>query len=90
MLRFVKSIITIAAMIVVLSFNHAEARDTKVRGYIRKDGSYVQPHGRSNPNRSAFDNYSTKGNSSPYTGNRGTADPYQPMPSNSTRRGYNR
>jgi hypothetical protein len=40
----------------------------KVRGYYRKDGTYVKPHYRSSPNRSVSDNYTYKGNVNPYTG----------------------
>lgn len=48
------------------------AQDVKVRGYYRKDGTYVQPHYRSRPNHTKLDNWSTKGNVNPYTGKRGT------------------
>lgn len=50
---------------------------TYVMGYYRKNGTYVQPHHRSNPNSSRFDNYSTKGNYNPYTGKKGTVNPYK-------------
>lgn len=43
-----------------------------VKGYTRKDGTYVQPHERSAPNKTKNDNYSTKGNVNPYTGKAGT------------------
>lgn len=43
----------------------------RVRGYPRRDGIYVQPHYRSNPNKFKFDNWSSRGNSNPYTGKRG-------------------
>ncbi len=43
-----------------------------VNGYFRKDGTYVQPYYRSSPNDTTDDNYSTKGNYNPYTGERGT------------------
>jgi hypothetical protein len=48
--------------------------DTYVRGHIRSDGTYVEPHLRSAPNNSQYDNYSTKGNSNPYTGKDGTRE----------------
>lgn len=48
----------------------------RVRGYTRKDGTYVAPHYRSSPNSTKSDNYSTKGNTNPYTGKQGTKDPY--------------
>ena len=50
--------------------------DVYVRGYYRSDGTYVQPHYRSSPNSTTLDNWSTKGNVNPYTGKRGTRDPY--------------
>lgn len=49
---------------------------TQVDGYIRRDGTYVAPHYRSSPNSNTFDNYSTRGNGNPYTGERGTRDPF--------------
>lgn len=47
-----------------------------VKGYTKKDGTYVAPHYRSTPNSSKLDNYSTKGNINPYTGKVGTKDVY--------------
>lgn len=47
-----------------------------VKGYMKRDGTYVMPHYRSSPNSSTFDNYSTKPNINPYTGRRGTESPY--------------
>lgn len=44
---------------------------TRVRGYYRSNGTYVQPHYRSSPNNSRYDNWSTRGNYNPYTGKRG-------------------
>ena len=52
-----------------------------VRGYTRKDGTYVPPHRATNPNSSRSDNWSTKGNVNPYTGKSGTKDPYSPSSS---------
>lgn len=49
-----------------------------VRGHVRKDGTYVQPHFRSSPNDSRHDNYSTRGNTNPYTGERGSVDAFAP------------
>ena len=45
--------------------------DQSVRGYVRKDGTYVAPHFRSSPNQYRFDNYGAKGNVNPYTGEKG-------------------
>lgn len=54
----------------------ADARGVRVSGYVKKDGTYVAPHYRSAPNRSTLDNYSTRGNYNPYTGQAGKKDPY--------------
>lgn len=39
-----------------------------VRGYTRKDGTYVAPHYRSDPDGSIYNNYSYPGNYNPNTG----------------------
>lgn len=43
-----------------------------VRGYYKSNGTYVQPHQRTAPNSTINDNYSTVGNTNPYTGKAGT------------------
>jgi len=43
-----------------------------VHGYVRKDGTYVQPHHRSAPDGVFGNNWSTSGNVNPYTGKEGT------------------
>lgn len=48
-----------------------------VRGHVTKNGTYVQPHRATNPDRSRANNWSSKGNSNPYTGKAGTRDPYR-------------
>lgn len=50
--------------------------DEYVNGYTRSNGTYVEPHYRSSPNNTAYDNWSTKGNTNPYTGQEGTRNPY--------------
>lgn len=47
----------------------------RVDGHLRRDGAYVAPHYRSAPNHTPFDNYSTRGNVNPYTGQSGTVQP---------------
>jgi hypothetical protein len=46
-----------------------------VKSYTTKSGNYVAPHTRSAPNKTQRDNYSTKGNTNPYTGKKGTKEP---------------
>lgn len=50
----------------------ATMADEWVSGYVRKDGTYVQPHYRSSPDNNVYNNYSYKGNTNPYTGQVGT------------------
>jgi hypothetical protein len=45
---------------------------TKVKGYTKKNGTYVAPHYKSKSNSTKMDNYSTKGNTNPYTGRKGS------------------
>lgn len=48
-----------------------------VNGYYKNNGTYVSPHHRSRPNNSVYDNYSTRGNTNPYTGRAGTRSPWK-------------
>jgi hypothetical protein len=45
--------------------------DQYVRPHVRSDGTYVDGYYRSSPNSSSYDNYSSRGNTNPYTGERG-------------------
>ncbi len=45
---------------------------TRVNGYVKKDGTYVAPHYRSDVDGNFYNNWSTKGNVNPYTGELGT------------------
>lgn len=47
-----------------------------VQPYTRSNGTYVPGHYQTNPNSSTYDNWSTKGNTNPYTGEKGSKDPY--------------
>lgn len=67
----------IAVAFLVSSAGFADAA-TRVRGYYKPStGTYVQPHYRSSPNSSRYDNYSTRGNYNPYTGKKGSTSPYR-------------
>ena len=45
------------------------------RGYTTQSGTYVQPHYQTAPNSTQLDNYGTRGNYNPYTGQYGTRAP---------------
>ncbi len=46
--------------------------DRVVNGYVKRDGTVVQPHVKTESNRTRSDNYSTQGNKNPYTGKSGS------------------
>ncbi len=52
--------------------------DVNVNGYYRSNGTFVQPHRRSSPNNSIYDNYSYPGN---YNPNQGSYTPSYNPPS---------
>ena len=62
-----KPLLTIFTLLIILSANSISIADVQVNGYYKKDGNYVQPHYRSDPNSTPDDNWSTKGNVNPYT-----------------------
>lgn len=64
-----KSIVILA---LASAFSVSAIADQYVSGYIKQDGTYVAPYVRSSPNNVQYDNYSTKGNINPYTGERGS------------------
>ena len=70
--------LTVLGLTMALStLSHAQVR---VDGYFRPNGTYVQPHYRTPPNGTTLDNWSTRGNVNPYTGQPGSTDPYRPAP----------
>lgn len=71
-----KKLLALASMLAAFSLSaHA---DTYVQGYTKSDGTYVQGHWRSSGNNTTSDNYSTRGNTNPYTGEKGTKPDYKP------------
>ncbi|ATU04873.1 hypothetical protein BKN14_00245 [Candidatus Gracilibacteria bacterium HOT-871] len=72
-----KKILSIFVVLVLsLSSVFTAYADTHVKGYYRKNGTFVQPHYRSDRNGTKADNWSTKGNINPYTGKVGTKNIY--------------
>jgi hypothetical protein len=64
----------------------------QVRGYQRKDGTYVAPHQRSNPDSNPYNNYNFPGNYNPNTGRTtpGNPDTYLDRYNNKGRPGSDR
>lgn len=69
-----KYIITILILTVVTGTALAQ-KNPYVHGYIKKNGTYVQPHHQTAPDHNVFNNYSTKGNVNPYNGKVGRVSP---------------
>lgn len=60
------------------SVSSVEAKTIKVKGYYKSSTmKYVAPSYRTSPNKTKFDNYSTKGNYNPFTGKKGYTSPYK-------------
>ena len=87
-----KKVIFIFAMFFIMPL---VADAEQVDGYWRdSDGDgikdkYVNPYNRSNKNDSIWDNYGTKGNTNPYTGEKGTVDPFKQHDYNNNPYNYN-
>lgn len=56
-------------------FAIAASAQVYVKPHTNKDGTYTEGHYRSSPNNTDRDNYGTKGNTNPYTGQDGTVTP---------------
>src|SRR5688572_20479522 len=69
------------AGLATLSAPQALACDTYVSGYTRSDGTYVSGHYRSCANSTTSDNWTTRGNYNPYTGEPGYRSPSYSSPS---------
>ncbi|MBI2355893.1 MAG: hypothetical protein HYV13_01635 [Candidatus Doudnabacteria bacterium] len=76
--QFFSKLLIALVLLGSLAFAGVAEAKVKVKGYTTKNGTYVQPHVRTSPNKSKLDNYSTKGNINPYTGKKGTVDPFKP------------
>lgn len=61
----------LVAAILICLFATFTVAQKRVKKYTKKNGTVVQSHLRSTANRTKSDNYSTKGNRSPYTGKKG-------------------
>lgn len=76
MKKLIASFLLALAMLVGVA-GIAEARTVRVKSYYKPStGRYVAPHYKTSPNKTKFDNYSTKGNYNPYTGKKGYTNPY--------------
>jgi hypothetical protein len=71
-MRF-RTLIILILFLIVTSVTYAQSKKTVyVKSYTKKNGTHVTAHKRSSPNKTKSDNWSSKGNTNPYTGKRGT------------------
>jgi hypothetical protein len=68
------------AALLIATFAATAWAQTYVRPHVNKDGTYIEGHYRSAPNHTDSDNYSTKGNVNPFTGQDGTVIPKEDRP----------
>lgn len=71
--------IALAALAALIA-TPAIADPVRVKGHVRKDGTYVAPHVRTSPDSSKTNNWGSEPNVNPYTGKEGKVDPYAPKP----------
>lgn len=67
-----KKMLLVALSLGALSLTGTAMADHYVNGYMRSNGTYVQGHYQSDSNSVRYDNYSSQGNTNPYTGTAGT------------------
>ena len=68
----IKKLLSIAVFGALLIVPNMKAyADVYVKGHYRSNGTYVDPHYRTSPNNSTYDNWSSYGNTNPYTGQKG-------------------
>jgi hypothetical protein len=75
-------VLALITLTVCLLLPLAASAAVHVNGYYRKDGTYVAPHYRSNPDGNPYNNWSYPGNTNPYTGETATG---QRLPSSAHR-----
>src|SRR5690349_10930486 len=66
----------VAVGLAALAASATASAQVYVHGYTTKSGTYVVPHYRSAPDGNPYNNWSTRGNVNPYTGQVGTKNPY--------------
>jgi hypothetical protein len=63
--------IFVLALLLAMSLPVVSFAYTRVGGYMKKSGTYVMPHYRTNSDSLRINNWTTKGNSNPFTGKKG-------------------
>ena len=74
-------LLLIALLLLFIPYAEARRRSSggsyaPVRPHVRRNGSYVQPHLRTTPDSSRQNNWSAQGNVNPFTGKKGSRNPW--------------
>lgn len=72
LLRIFVSFVFFTSLFVCLNEEAHARSDRQVRGYVKQNGTVVQPYSRTKRDSTFNNNYSTRGNINPYHGKRGT------------------
>ena len=72
-----KKIFIVVLLFIFCNLTINAAPPQRVKGYHKKNGTYVQTHYRTKADRRKINNYSAKGNYNPYTGKKGYTNPYK-------------
>jgi hypothetical protein len=67
---------TIISLIILQFIANSALAYVGVKGHFKKSGGYTRPHYRTNPDGHKVNNWSTQGNTNPFTGKRGYKKPY--------------
>lgn len=62
----------VLAILATTALSTLAQKNTYVRPHYRSDGTYVEGHYRTRPDSTVDNNFSTRGNFNPYTGEQGT------------------
>lgn len=66
-----KKLLTLFLIFIFSSISAIAVQNQKVKGYTKKNGTYVNSYNRTKSDRKMYNNYSTKGNYNPYTSKKG-------------------
>lgn len=66
-----KKKLTILLALIFCFWTTCSIAHVTVKGYTKKNGGYVMPHHRTQPDKNFHNNWSTKGNTNTYTGKKG-------------------
>lgn len=74
-------LVCLPLFISVVTNAQTNSSQTYVSGYYRSNGTYVQGYYKTTPNNTINDNFTTKPNVNPYTGQKGYIEPSYSTPS---------